>query len=83
MLAFAFGSFLRNACRSGNLAVYQAISVTAGSILIWEMWMLNMEYPASCGRWAKRGVQCKLFLCVAMTGAFVVPMVREMMMVGA
>ncbi len=39
-----------------------------------------MRDPALCGRWAKRGVQCKMFLCVAMTVAFVVPRVREMMM---
>ena len=67
---------------SVELAAYQAISAATGLLLAWETWNLDMRKPASCARWAKRGVQCKISMCVSLTAAFMVPRVREMMVDG-
>jgi 4-hydroxybenzoate polyprenyltransferase len=49
-----------------HLVAAVPIMLLVGSLLGWETLHLDMTKPASCGRWAKRGVQVKIFLCVAL-----------------
>jgi 4-hydroxybenzoate polyprenyltransferase len=49
-----------------HLVAATPIILLVGSLLGWETFHLQMTKPASCGRWAKRGVQLKIFLCIAL-----------------
>jgi 4-hydroxybenzoate polyprenyltransferase len=49
-----------------HLVAATPIVILVGLLLGWETVHLDMTKPASCGRWAKRGVQLKIFLCVAL-----------------
>jgi 4-hydroxybenzoate polyprenyltransferase len=42
------------------------ILLLVGSPLSWETFCLDMRKPASCGKWAKRGVQLKILMCVVL-----------------
>jgi 4-hydroxybenzoate polyprenyltransferase len=49
-----------------HLVAATPIMLLVGSLLGWETFHLQMAKPASCGRWAKRGVQLKILLCIAL-----------------
>jgi 4-hydroxybenzoate polyprenyltransferase len=54
-----------------NLVLATPIVVLVSSLLSLETSRLDMTTPASCGGWAKRGVQIKILLCIALPASLV------------
>jgi hypothetical protein len=42
------------------------ILLPVGFLLDWETFCLDTRKPTSCGKWAKRGVQLKILMCVVL-----------------